>query len=341
MNNIITYIKSILCIGCLLFVTSCGDDGVEVVSQDVSWTMDSQYIEEDVREELGINPFMDLVYFSYYSTPLMSVKANYDLEHVTLVGDNDFSFNVKITKPFKEDLKLKLTTISNTQFPVAVEEYTKVADDNCILGTAVLKAGELETTIKFSFKDIDKLNELPGYVLALTLVIENQQEHLGVSKSRGTFFIKVDTAIQIENIEASNEPIEGELFNDIVTFESDIRPDKLSTLNDGDRKKNSWYTSNVQNYLTMKFSNSVTLKGIMVDTNPSVTSNYALKSVKVMVDKGNGQWLSNGVYEQGHVKGVAYIKFKTPIDCVGIRFEDIMSITNRFTVDVNEVTFIK
>lgn len=340
MNNIIAYIKSILCIGCLLFVTSCGDDGVEVISQDVSWTMDSQYIEEDVREELGIDPFTDLIYFSYYSTPLMLVKANYDLEHVTLVGDNDYSFKVKITKPFKEDLKLKLTTSPDAHFPVAVEEYAKVADDNCILGTAVLKAGELETTIKFSFKDIDKLNELPGSVLALTLAIENQQEHLSVSKSRGAFFMKVDTAIQIENIEASNEPIEGDLFNDNLTFESD-RTSGLVSLNDGDRKKNSWWTSGVQSYLTTIFSSSVTLKGIRIDTNPGATSAYALKSVKVMVDNGNGQFLSNGVYDQGHKEGVVYIKFKKPIKCEKIRLEYFVSTTGKFGVDVNEVAFIK
>lgn len=334
-------IISILCLGCFLLITSCGDDGVEIVSQDTTWTMDNQYIEEDVREELGINPFVDLVYFNYYGTPVMSIKANYDLEHVTLVDGNDFSFKVKITKPFKEDVILKLAVNPDAQFPENVEEYAKVAEDNCILGTAVLKAGELETTIKLSFKDPDQLKELPGAVLALTLKIDNQPEQLDVSQSRGTFFVKVNTAIQIENIEATNEPIEGELFNDNVTFESDIRPDKVNTLNDGDRKNNSWYTSYEYNYLTMSFSEPVTIKGIRIDTNKSATSNYGLKSIKVLVDKGNGQWLSNGIYDQGHTNGVAYIKFKTPVTCAALRFEEFTSTTGRFTVDVNEVTFIR
>lgn len=341
MKKIIAYTKNIFFIGCLLIVASCGDDGVEVVSQDTSWTIDNQYIEEDIREELGIDPSVDLVYFSYYNTPLKEIKANYDLEHITLVGGNDFSFKVKITKPFKEDLTLKLAINADAKFPMNVEEYTKVTNENCVFGTAVLKAGELETTINFSFKDVDKLKELPGAVLALTLNIENQSERVAVSKSRATFFMKVNTAIQIENIEASNEPIEGELFNDIVTFSSDIRADKVSSLNDGDRKINKWYTSNEKNYLTMTFSNTVTIKGIRLDTNPSPTSAYALKNVKVMVDKGDGQWLSNGVYEQGHTNGVAYIKFKSPIICVGIRLEEFQSTTGKFNVDINEVTFIR
>lgn len=337
MNKII----SILCLGCLFLITSCGDDGVEIVSQDTIWTIDNQYIEEDVREELGINPFVDLVYFHYYGTPLKSIKANYDLEHVTLVGDNDFSFKVKITKPFKEDVTLKLAVNPDAQFPENVEEYVKVAEDNCVLGTAVLKAGEVEAIIKFSFKDPDQLKEMPGAVLALTLKIDNQPEQLDVSQSRGTFFIKVNTAIQIENIEASNEPIEGDLFNDNVTFESDIRPDKVNSLNDGNRTKNLWYTSYEYNYLTMSFSDPVTIKGIRIDTNKNSTGSYALQSVKVLVDKGNGQWLSNGVYDQGHTAGEAYIKFKVPVECVGIRLEQFISGNGKFGVDVNEVTFIK
>lgn len=340
MNKIIIYAKSILCIGCLLFIASCGDDEVEVVSQDTSWTIDNQYIEEDVREELGIDPFVDLVYFSYYNTPLKEIKANYDLEHVTVVGGNDFSFKVRITKPFKEDLTLKLATDADAQFPMNVEEYAKVADENCVFGTAVLKAGELETTIKFSFKDVDELKEMPGAVLALTLKIENQPERVAVSKSRAVFFIKVNTAIQIENIEASNEPIDGELFNDIVTFESD-RSRGLESLNDGDRKKNSWWSTDEHSYLTMTFPVAVTIKGIRIDTNPGASSAYGLKRLKVMVDKGNGQWLSNGVYDQGHIAGEVNIKFKTPIECVGIRFEEMQSMTGKNGVDINEVTFIR
>lgn len=348
MNKIIAYTKNILCIGCLLFIASCGDGGVEVVTQDTSWTIDNQYIEEDVREELGIDPYVDLVYFSYYNMPLKEIKANYDLEHVTVVGGNDFSFKVKITKPFKEDLTLKLAMNADAKFPVNVEEYAKVTDENCVFETSVLKAGELETTIKFSFKDVDELKELPGAVLALTLKIENQPERVAVSKSRAAFFLKVNTAIQLENIEASNEPIDGELFNDIVTFGSNIRPDKLESLNDGNRTSNKWYTSSTlpaePPYLTMTFPEVVTIKGIRVDTNrdsSSTPSNYALKSVKVLVDKGNGQWLSNGVYDQGHIKGEAYIKFKTPIQCVGIRFEDFQSTTGKHSVDINEITFIR
>ncbi len=340
MNKIIAYAKCILCIGCILFIVSCGDDGVEVVSQDTSWTIDNRYIEEDIREELGVDPYVDLVYFSYYNVPLEEIKANYDLEHVTVVGGNDFSFKVKITKPFKDDLTLKLAVDADAKFPINVEEYAKVTDENCVFGTAVLKAGELETTIKFSFKDVDELKELPGAVLALTLKIENQPERVAVSKSRATFFLKVNTAIQLENIEASNEPIDGELFNDNVTFESD-RPKGLESLNDGDRKKNSWWTSNEQSYLTMTFPSVVTIKGIRVDTNSSASSSYGLKKLKVMVDKGDGQWLSNGVYDQGHIAGEVNIKFKTPIECVGIRFEEMQSTTGKYGVDINEITFIR
>ena len=83
MNNIITYIKSILCIGCLLFVTSCGDDGVEVVSQDVSWTMDSQYRGRRARR---------IGYQSVYGSGLFQL-----LQYSVNVGQSELRFGARDT----------------------------------------------------------------------------------------------------------------------------------------------------------------------------------------------------------------------------------------------------
>ena len=50
----------------LILSASCSKDEIQIVDQDTSWQMDNKYIEEDIREQLGIDPFTDLVYLGYY-----------------------------------------------------------------------------------------------------------------------------------------------------------------------------------------------------------------------------------------------------------------------------------
>lgn len=54
--------QSILWVLLLILSASCSKDEIQIVDQDTSWQMDNKYIEEDIREQLGIDPFTDLVY---------------------------------------------------------------------------------------------------------------------------------------------------------------------------------------------------------------------------------------------------------------------------------------
>ena len=53
--------QSILWVLLLILSVSCSKDEIQIVDQDTSWQMDNKYIEEDIREQLGIDPFTDLV----------------------------------------------------------------------------------------------------------------------------------------------------------------------------------------------------------------------------------------------------------------------------------------
>ena len=100
--------QSILWVLLLILSASCSKDEIQIVDQDTSWQMDNKYIEEDIREQLGIDPFTDLVYLGYYGNPYTQLEAINDLVNTTLVGKNELSFKVKVTKPYKEDIKVNL-----------------------------------------------------------------------------------------------------------------------------------------------------------------------------------------------------------------------------------------
>lgn len=105
----------------------------------------------------------------------------------------------------------------------------------------MLKAGELETTVKLTIKDVEKLNNLSGYVMAIKLTMEGSHEHLAIARTRSAYFVKLNLSIRLNNIDSSNKKIEGKGFNKEISFKSDIRPDKLGSLNDGNFTANNWY----------------------------------------------------------------------------------------------------
>ena len=244
---------SILWVLLLVLSASCSKDEIQIVDQDTSWQMDNKYIEEDIREQLGIDPFTDLVYLGYYGKPYIQLEATNDLVSTTLVGKNELSFKVKVTKPYKEDIQVNLIKEDKlmADFPEMVEGIPLFPNESCTFEGSVLKAGELETTVKLTLKDVEKLNNLSGYVMAIKLTMEGSHEHLAIARTRSAYFVKLNLSIRLDNIDSSNKKIEGKGFNKEIGFKSDIRPEKLGSLNDGNFTANNWYTSNAHNYLTI------------------------------------------------------------------------------------------
>ena len=192
--------------------------------------------------------------------------------------------------------------------------------------------------MKLTLKDVEKLNNLSGYVMAIKLTMEGSHEHLAIARTRSAYFVKLNLSIRLDNIDSSNKKIEGKGFNKEISFKSDIRPDKLGSLNDGNFTANNWYTSNANNYLTIILPEKQSLKGFRLDTNTSPSGSYMLKSCRVMVETPDGNWVNHGVFDRKSMDGIAYISFKKPVECTKVRFENMMAFNGRFSVDVNEVT---
>ena len=149
--------------------------------------------------------------------------------------------------------------------------------------------------------------------------MEGSHEHLAIARTRSSYFVKLNLSIRLDNIDSSNKKIEGKGFNKEISFKSDIRPDKLGSLNDGNFTANNWYTSNANNYLTIILPEKQSLKGFRLDTNTSPSGSYMLKSCRVMVETPDGNWVNHGVFDRKSMDGIAYISFKKPVECTKVR----------------------
>lgn len=345
MKKIMILIKVCAFAGLLGGLNSCSEEKVEVVTQDTSWQIDHKYIEEDIRELLGFDPHTDLLYFGYYNDPVVMLNAIYDTEHTTIQEGDELSFTVKVTKPLKEDVVIKLQKedAALNNYPQNIEDVARVTEDNCIFEPATLKAGEVATSIKMKFDKLDDLTDLSGYVLAVRLAIEGNHENLKVAQIRSTFYVRMSMKIQFDNIDSSNAPIEGTFFNRELTFESDAKPDKLGSLNDGNLTNNQWWTGSDKpdSYLDIILPEITLLKGFKMITGKATSGSYMLKSCDVLVDNGNGAWLSNGIFDRTEMNKDVYVKFKKPVQCKRIRLAKFNSFANKTAIELTEVELIK
>ncbi|NYI49043.1 DUF1735 domain-containing protein [Macellibacteroides fermentans] len=324
---------------CFLYsFSACNTNEVEVVQQDTSWQMDRKYIEEDIREQLGIDPFTNLAYLGYYDSPYLQINAKNDLSNTTIPNGTEYSVKVKLSNVYKENVTVSLVKDDNlmSQFPEKVEGISIFPEDTYSLEPAIVKAGETEAVFKITFKNLNKLNNNKGYVMALKLQIEGTHQNLQVAKTRVNYFVRMRVEIQLDNVDSSNMPIEGTLFNSNLTFESNIRPDKLGSLKDGDLTVNKWYTSTEASYLDIIIPEKTSIKGLLLHT----TSGYALKGCDVLVEE-NGEWVNNGAFEISAKSLACYVKFKKPVECTKIRLIKIKQFSGKYTTDINEVALIQ
>lgn len=96
------------------------------------------------------------------------------------MGKNEFLFKVKVMKFYKEDIKVNFMKEDKLviDFLEMVEGIFFFLSENCIFEGGVLKVGELEIMVKLIFKDVEKLNNLLGYVMVIKLMMEGLYEYL-------------------------------------------------------------------------------------------------------------------------------------------------------------------
>ncbi|MDE6820534.1 BT_3987 domain-containing protein [Bacteroides acidifaciens] len=309
--------------------SACNDDNQgEVVSQDLAYQLDANYVFVDIPEEFPFDP-SNILYLE--GKTVMKLNAKSDGSKTTITEGTEFTFNVKLKKALDQDVKVRLKKDLDLLEGHTLAEFP---DEAFELHDAIITAGSREGAIALDITKPDVLNAMPGYVLPLCLEFVDAISGVRISEQRYSVLIEMSLTLEKDNIDPSNDEIEGEYFNNNVLFESS-KTTNLSYLYDGNRSGTTWYPGR-NDYLTMTFSEPTRILGVRMDV---VTNSYKLGSMNVYVDEGSG-FISYGRFVRNN-NGVIYMKFKEPVNMHALKFDGMLTVNNGTGPDIYEITFIK
>lgn len=144
--------------------SACSDDNQgEVVSQDLSYQLDANYVFVDIPEKFLFDP-SNILYLE--GKTVMKLNAKSDGKQTTITEGTEFTFNVKLKKALNQNVKVRLK--KNLDL-LEGHTLTEFPDEAFELNDAIITAGSREGTITLNITNPDILNKLPGYVLPLRL----------------------------------------------------------------------------------------------------------------------------------------------------------------------------
>lgn len=310
--------------------SACSDDNQgEVVSQDLAYQLDANYVFVDIPEKFPFDP-SNILYLE--GKTVLKLNAKNDGSKTTITEGTAFTFNVKLKKALNQNVKVRLKKDPDLLEGHALIEFP---DETFELNDAIIPAGSREGTITFDITNPDMLNKMPGYVLPLCLEFVDAVNGVRISEQSYSVLIEMSLRLEKDNIDPSNDEIEGEYFNDNVIFESN-KSSGLERLYDGNISGSSWYPSNKDTYLTMTFSEPTRILGVRINFDNGY---YSLGSLNVYADEGNG-FISYGKLTR-NTNGIIYMKFKAPTDIRALKFDGMLTTSGGNGPDIYEITFIK
>ena len=125
------------------------------------------------------------------------------------------------------------------------------------------------------------------------------------------------------------------------TLESNYAQNHLNKLKDGNEWTN-WYidTTNEDIYLSVKFREETTLKGIII-TQYQIGARRETKTIGKMdiyASPDNVKTYLQGTYERDKYRGKIYIRFKEPIDVKTLTLKNFKKYNNKY-IDTYEIEF--
>lgn len=334
MKRISYYMLLIIAIS--LLITACEKNSVEIVSQDLSYQLDPDYIFVDIPKEFNYNP--ENIIFLDGQTNVTLTGRN-DTKNTTIVEGNSITFKIKVKRALGEDVNIRLVKDESllSQYVGEKVGFKDFPEETYVISNKKLSAGETEVEVTLDIKELDLLNEVPGYLLPLRLELENPVDGLKLSVVKYSVFVKLNITIMRDNIDSSNKPIEGTLFNSTITFESS-KSSGLQYLKDGyEEGGGTWFPSRITDYLTLKLPEKVLIQGVKII---SKEDDYQFASATIKVEETDG-YMPHGKYETSQKANIHYIKFKEPVFTKNIRLEEMLSLTGNATPDFYEVYLIK
>lgn len=326
-----------LCIAAAAF-TACSDDQRgDVISQDTSYEVDQDYVFVDIPPVFDFDP-SNIVYM--HGKTILHINGKHDSEsgHTSIQEGNTFQFQIKLKKAMEEDVIVRLKQdASLLEEHANPEQLLDFPQEAYTLAQVALPKGTKEAVATLEISQADLLNETPGYLLPLRLEIVDAASGLLVSSMHYSVFVHLSIIIGKDNIEPSNEPIDGIEFNDIMELESDDTYG-LKYLKDGKTGGwDYWSPDEASNYLIMSLPEPETLKGFeLVTTN----TRWAVGRFNVYVDEGKG-FVAYGEVKRNTKGAPFYVKFKKPVQVKAIKLDGFLSTSDREGPELYEVYFIR
>ena len=342
MKRISYFILLIITIS-LLFA-ACEKDNIEIVSQDLSYQLDPDYISVNIPDTFKFDP-SNIIYLAGQTE--VNFRAETDGTTTTIKQGHSVSFTVNIKQALNKDVKIRLVkdaTLLDNYKGEEKDKYFDLPESNYSIPEIELLANNKSAEMTFSFEEISSLKKASGYLLPLRLEIVDKVTNLKVSGEKHSIFIKLDVEYNRNNISVADF-VEGVNFNQSILFESNYREDLLRLLKDGDEDSfyNTWFTDNKSDYLVLKLPEEETIKGIKINTPASAQQ---LGAVSVLINE-NGSFVKHGEatfatigwYDSNSV----YIKFTEPVTTTSILLENF---TNHYdntsnSTYIQEINLVK
>lgn len=323
----------------LIFVTilfSCNNKEIEVVSQDTAYQLNADYVFVDIPQKFGFDP-SNIVYLSGQTN--LTLNGQNDGQNTTIVEGNSVVFKIKIKKTVDKDVAVKLVADDNLLAEYIGDKINikNFPPDTYSISEGIFPAGETEANVTFTFKNVDKFNDISGYLLPLRLEMVSVVDGLKISKIKYSVFITLNMKIVRDNIDPTNPPITGNLIDRkgwsitaLSSFSNNLRPQNML---DGDIST-AWFASLAQAVTTLNMGVEKSIQGIKLT--PNVTYGMTYNATKIKVYSGNnGQnWLGEGTYTgavPSSQEDIINIKFKKNITAQYIKLEVIESNKTAYT----------
>ena len=301
--------------------TACTDDERgAVVSQDMSYQLDPDYIYVDIPEEFQFDA-SNILYLD--GKTVLTLNAKHDGTNTSISEGTEYSFTIRMKKAIEKDLVVSLTYDETLLDEFAAGSLKLFPETTVSLPDVTMKAGEKEVTATLNLQNLEQLNEVPGYILPLRLEIREANNDVKVSVQKYSVFVQLNMELAKDNIDTSSfVEFEAEKFNDIITFNASRSTNYLKYLNDGYESGSSWYGYS-GDWLTMTLPVVETVKGIKLILHNS----YLLGHLKISVDEGDG-FVSYGAIDFDQ-RDYVCIKFKEPVPVKAIKFEEFLCVGGR------------
>lgn len=314
--------------------SACSKEQIELVTQDLSYQLDPDYISVNIPDTFKFDP-ANVVYLTGQKN--ITLHGTNDETTTTIIGGNELHFTVRIKKEFDNDVTLRLVkdpALMNS-YPEDISKYKEILEESFSIPETILERGKKETTFTLTFQQVEKLNEIPGYLLPLRLEIVGAANDLKVSETNYFVMVKLDIEYAKENIVPGNEPFNGVLFNDIITFDSP-KSQGLGSLKDGAFTGSSWYPNDKNTPLIIKIPEKETIKGIVINTE----GRWALGHFTVF-SEGNSVDIKQGEFSISKQTAQINVQFKEPVTTNTFRLENLLTYTQGPQPDLCEVRLVR